>query len=153
MIYKIYNKWQLTSVIVNFADKSTPVWKIPFPAITICPETKTLKSDVDFSYGFRMAKKGFKENLTNNEMQRIEALAQVCEAHLFNFSMNSGLSIKNIVPMLESLALPRSEAILYCTMDHDYVNCDEHFQKIITDEGICYTYNMLNASEIFDTEK
>lgn len=35
MINKIYDKWQQTPVIVSFADKSTPVWQIPFAAVTI----------------------------------------------------------------------------------------------------------------------
>lgn len=33
MIMKIYEKWQNTPVIVSFAEKSTPVWQIPFPGI------------------------------------------------------------------------------------------------------------------------
>lgn len=27
-------------MIVSFADEPTPVWQIPFPAVTICPTTK-----------------------------------------------------------------------------------------------------------------
>lgn len=40
LIENIYVKWNETPVIVSFAEKSTPVWSIPFPAITICSETK-----------------------------------------------------------------------------------------------------------------
>lgn len=44
---KIWNKWDSSPVIVSFDDKSTPIWKIPFPAVTICSETKF----VDRYYG------------------------------------------------------------------------------------------------------
>lgn len=40
MIYKAYVKWHETPVIVTISEKSTPIWSIPFPAVTICPETK-----------------------------------------------------------------------------------------------------------------
>lgn len=36
-------------VIVSFAEKSTPVWAIPFPAVTICPETKTYMNLLNFT--------------------------------------------------------------------------------------------------------
>lgn len=39
-IYKVYRKWDETPVIVTFSEKSTPIWDIPFPAVTICSETK-----------------------------------------------------------------------------------------------------------------
>lgn len=40
LIENIYVKWNETPVIVSFSEKSTPVWSIPFPAVTICSETK-----------------------------------------------------------------------------------------------------------------
>lgn len=40
LIENIYAKWNETPVIVSFSEKSTPVWSIPFPAVTICSETK-----------------------------------------------------------------------------------------------------------------
>lgn len=40
LIKETWDKWQDTPVIVSFSEKSTPVWAIPFPAVTICPETK-----------------------------------------------------------------------------------------------------------------
>jgi amiloride-sensitive sodium channel len=40
LIINIYNKWQQTPVIVSFAEKSTPVWSVPFPAVTVCKMTE-----------------------------------------------------------------------------------------------------------------
>ena len=36
----MYFKWKESPIILSFAEKSTPVWEIPFPAVTICPVTK-----------------------------------------------------------------------------------------------------------------
>lgn len=45
----IWDKWNTNPVIVSFAEKSTPIWQIPFPAVTICPDTKTISSVANFT--------------------------------------------------------------------------------------------------------
>ncbi|KAL9702778.1 hypothetical protein quinque_006296 [Culex quinquefasciatus] len=45
LIDGMYRKWDENPVIVTF-DKVTPVWAIPFPAVTICSETKVVWSKV-----------------------------------------------------------------------------------------------------------
>lgn len=37
-----------TPVIVSFAETGTPVFDVPFPAITICPEIKSRKEVFNF---------------------------------------------------------------------------------------------------------
>ena len=49
MIYKTYVKWNQTPIIVTFSEKTTPVWDIHFPAITICPETKVAANKLNFT--------------------------------------------------------------------------------------------------------
>lgn len=39
LIYNTYRKWVTSPIIVTFAKTETPIWNIPFPAVTICPET------------------------------------------------------------------------------------------------------------------
>lgn len=51
-IRKVYEKWDQTPVIVSFDEKFTPVWQIPFPAVTICPEAKTPISVLNFTREF-----------------------------------------------------------------------------------------------------
>lgn len=48
----IYDKWNETPVIVTFDDKSSAVWKIPFPAVTVCSEVKIQKKKFNFSHVF-----------------------------------------------------------------------------------------------------
>lgn len=48
LIYNIWQRWDRSPVIVSFAEKSTPIWQIPFPSVTICLETKS-QSDL-FNY-------------------------------------------------------------------------------------------------------
>ena len=81
LIYNIYNKWQLSPVIISVAEKSTPIWEIPFPAITICPQTKVKNDFLNFTKAFKIMINTPSDepyNLTTDELHKLEALAQVC---------------------------------------------------------------------------
>jgi len=60
-IHKIWYKWNTSPVLVSFCDVPTPVWNIPFPAVTICPQVKVKKTVFNYSTVSR------KENLTEEE--------------------------------------------------------------------------------------
>lgn len=45
----IWDKWNNNPVIVSFAEKSTPVWQIPFPSVTVCAETKARQRAFNFT--------------------------------------------------------------------------------------------------------
>jgi acid-sensing ion channel, other len=57
-IFKIYDKWDTSPVIVSFAERSTPIWQIPFPAVTICPETKAKSSMLNITEIYHMIVEG-----------------------------------------------------------------------------------------------
>lgn len=46
MINNVYQRRELSPF---FDDKSTPVWDIPFPAVTIFPETKSKMKDLNMT--------------------------------------------------------------------------------------------------------
>lgn len=48
LIKNSWDQWNENPILINFNEKSTPVWSIPFPAVTICPETKVQKSIFNF---------------------------------------------------------------------------------------------------------
>jgi amiloride-sensitive sodium channel len=49
LISTAWNKWHETPVIVTLSETTTPVWKVPFPAVTVCPQTKYRASTLNFS--------------------------------------------------------------------------------------------------------
>lgn len=52
LIEKVYQKWTDNPVIVTFDERPLPVWLIPFPAVTICPEAKIRSSYMNFTEEF-----------------------------------------------------------------------------------------------------
>lgn len=151
LINKIYVKWQLSPVIVSFAEKSTPVWQIPFPAVTICPETKALKESIDFTRGYFAIKSNFTMfNLTSDELKNLEAISQICDPHLFiGDHIDSELESKDILPLLKKITMSLNETTLFCKWRNNIDACNKYFVEMITEEGFCYTFNVLNSSELF----
>lgn len=64
LIHNVWIKWDQSPVIVSFAEKSTPVWEIPFPAVTICPETKTYMDKLNFTDAYHTLIEGMRDNMT-----------------------------------------------------------------------------------------
>lgn len=154
MIHKIYEKWQDSPVIVSFAEKSTPVWQIPFPAVTICPETKAMMKYVNFTKGYNLVHANGSHEMDETELKNLEAVAQICDSHLFvGVSLDSGLEAEEIVPLLKSITTSLNETTLFCKWRNQIAGCGEFFTEILTEEGFCYTFNVLNFEELFREEK
>lgn len=47
-ISNTYLKWLKSPVLIGFDETLVPVYKIPFPTITVCPEAKMDTSVFDF---------------------------------------------------------------------------------------------------------
>lgn len=58
MTYVGYQKWENNSVVITYATHSLHVWQIPFPAVTICPVTKSRREAFDFEGTYDELKRG-----------------------------------------------------------------------------------------------
>ena len=81
---------------------------------------------------------------------QIEALSQVCDPHLFE-----GVKIaanptngKEFLKILRNISVG-PDMILFCKFKSELEPCDELFKEVVTDDGICYTFNMLEHSQMF----
>lgn len=70
LIHQLYDKWDQSPVIVSFSEKSTPIYEIPFPSVTICPETKANKTMIDFTKAYHemLSKTRPPYNITDQEL-------------------------------------------------------------------------------------
>jgi acid-sensing ion channel, other len=114
-----------------------------------------MKTHVDFSKGYLAVQRDQKQNLSKDELRNLEAVAQICDPHLFtniNESIGSGLKTEEIVPLLKNLTMKLNETTLFCKWQNEINLCDAYFTEIITEEGFCYTFNVLKNSELFREE-
>ncbi|KAF2903796.1 hypothetical protein ILUMI_02373 [Ignelater luminosus] len=149
-ILQTYDKWINSPVIVTFATTQTPIWSIPFPAITICPEVKSKKNL--FNYTDIYLKKENDEELTEREKMEFEYMSMVCstDKQLLNETLNT--TTEEALDFLKSVA-PDLSDIMYGVKWKGTIYDDEEledlFSPILTSEGVCYTFNIMDRSEVF----
>lgn len=68
---EVHKKWQKSPVIVSFAERYTRVSEIPFPAVTICPETKARSSLLNFTYLYNLWKNNGMDTLEKVEGEKL----------------------------------------------------------------------------------
>ncbi|CAH2010847.1 unnamed protein product [Acanthoscelides obtectus] len=150
LISRIYNRFITSPVIVSFATKESPLYSIPFPAVTICPMTKVKKSVYDFTRIIYRVED--MRRITHQEQRNGHYLSLLCRHGQRYFHKSSKFS-NNFYEIIDRMKLNLSEYTEECQVGvNDPEPCEKLFQPIILDEGICYTYNMLDRTAIFRDE-
>jgi amiloride-sensitive sodium channel len=150
LINRMWIKYSQTPVFVNVALDPAPVWKVPFPAITICPETKIKQRIYNFTdYYHKVMKHSTTDEdaLTDDELQQFADSSLVCDQHLYT-SGNKTASVDTIRRLTE-VAPPLDEVLFSCKWNSNNESCDSLFTPILTEDGICFTFNTLDRSELF----
>ncbi|KAK3911814.1 Pickpocket protein 28 [Frankliniella fusca] len=166
LIMKVYTKWDSSPVIVSFAETSTPIWMVPFPAVSVCPETKSRQTQFNFTDVFHrhndylMAQ--MNPNATNatdmsdidpDETLKLESISLICDQHVLTQG-NKTISQEDM-EYLRVVAPPIDEVLFVCMWEGEVMpNCsgkagDPLFTPFMSDEGLCYTFNMLSNQELF----
>uniref|UniRef100_A0A1B0A6D3 Pickpocket protein 28 n=1 Tax=Glossina pallidipes TaxID=7398 RepID=A0A1B0A6D3_GLOPL len=158
LIMNIWYKWNYNPVIVSFAEKSTPVWEIPFPTITICPENKAPQTIFNYTDTF-WKWKDFHSNITqeyptNEELRNFYVVSQVCDLHIIEQSKPDADFVRgvDIITRLSQIMPAFRETFLRCKWRNSLQNCANLFSKFITDDGMCYSFNSLSVEEIYRQE-
>lgn len=126
---------------------------IPFPTITICPQTKSKKSFASFEHYYRR----YFENTESHgksytESIFFETLLHVCDPQLvthLHFNLSIIDNSDKLVPQLKRMLYTLDDSFMMCKWRHENVDCGELFNQIITDQGICFAFNMLDHQELF----
>ncbi|XP_073811879.1 pickpocket protein 28-like [Musca autumnalis] len=163
IIVKIYIKWCDTPVIVSFSEKSTPIWSIPFPAVTICPETKRALKETDKNYG-QMLEMFYNdylpggEKLTTNytlkELHQTLTLMHICRSEIDQFFEIPKLNHQpfDYIQTMNEMLPPMEKYLVLCKWFGESQKCEKLFTKVYTDGGICYTFNSLKPSDLYRSD-
>ncbi|KAL9702253.1 hypothetical protein quinque_005771 [Culex quinquefasciatus] len=150
LIQQVYHKWDENPVIVSFDEQPTPVWKIPFPAVTICPEAQ-IKTDL-FNFTECLHTEFHSSSILDQARQeQLMAVLQLCDSFFHTFKMyteNYPDVSPKIVSMLKNLSVTMEDTIKWCNYGKTF--CREAFFQTLTDNGICYTYNGLSMKDMFN---
>ncbi|CAO1415887.1 unnamed protein product [Diamesa hyperborea] len=142
LIIQVYDKWQENPVIVSVNEKSAPVWTIPFPAITICPENKFKRSLFNLS---RIQFVDLNNSLSEQQINFQNALYPVCP---FSYPIVSPTKL-DFATELRKISIPFNEIFSKCVWRGAVTECETMFSEVLTDDGICYTFNMLDQNDLY----
>ncbi|KAL3273934.1 hypothetical protein HHI36_015358 [Cryptolaemus montrouzieri] len=147
MIYEVCQKWIETPVLVSLATQTTSVSKIPFPAVTICPESKITRQCVNYSKVLRMRRDGLGHLVTSRENEYFDNMALLCEAGNHKIATDTArlADYTEFLDECKSVSLNNS----YCKFGGVVMPCETILQPIITDEGLCYSFNMFDVRDIY----
>ncbi|KAJ8923402.1 hypothetical protein NQ315_001960 [Exocentrus adspersus] len=145
LIIDTWKKWETSPVLVSFAKSPTPVWEIPFPALTICPETKAKQTKYNFTDAYDRYK--YDGNLTDEELKHLSDSNLICDSNIYN---DGTATVKlETIDHLMKIAPQFPEVFLSCKWTLLNESCYDLFTPTLTEDGLCYTFNMLDRSEIF----
>lgn len=159
-IGNIYNKWQRSPVIVSFENKQMPVVNLPLPAITVCPTVKSQFRHFNFTEllnDFRHGTNIDAKYASAEYSDLTEALKIVCpRCEALQRHANDSASpfyANTIFDSIRNLAPPKSSTIVACGAENALQkNCTRLFQRVITENGLCYTFNALTPRQLYRDE-
>uniref|UniRef100_A0A182MII6 Uncharacterized protein n=1 Tax=Anopheles culicifacies TaxID=139723 RepID=A0A182MII6_9DIPT len=164
MIQQAYNKWDRTPVIVTLSEVPTPVWDMTFPAVTICPEIKVLNTRYNFTHEFETLESqwyqsGRNKNATftvsKESIGKMKAIIHHCSGIYLNennfiFNFNH-VPEPALVHFLKYVSLDRQSVFTMCSSTSD-ARCTNYMQVTVTNEGICYSFNMISQEQMFHSD-
>lgn len=132
-------------MIVSFNQRTTQTWQIPFPAITICPESKTNADKFKLSHVIRKFQNS--DHLTESEAAGFDALYQICD--IINNNFDESGTQQNYVDELKRIKNEFYSVSLASVASNADENFNKNFHEVITDEGVCHTFNMLDENDLY----
>ncbi|XP_034482408.1 pickpocket protein 28 [Drosophila innubila] len=132
-ISNIYIKWSASPIIISTSAKQLLTSNMPFPAVTICNLNQALRSRVQ-----RISRSSSNYSL----------LMSLCSQGDDQTITYVG-TWKYFKALLVDVAQPCDDMLLYCSFGSRKEACSMIFKSILTDDGLCCTFNALDPSFLF----
>ncbi|XP_029721589.2 pickpocket protein 28-like [Aedes albopictus] len=149
VIGTIYYKWSMNPVMITYTQSMFPLWEVPFPAVTICPTTKVRVEDLNLTDMLIRVQR--KETIGSDEYEKLYTLAHVCPFMKLWYKPREEIN-KSITEMLKNVSLSIEDLFERCYWRHTETPCWKILSPVITDCGICYTFNQLPNDHLLRKE-
>ncbi|XP_052890519.1 pickpocket protein 28-like [Anopheles moucheti] len=158
-----HQKWVEKPMIVSFSTKPIPVWKLPFPAITICPQTRIAVEKFNITEVYLRARAN--ETLTPTEWRKLRVLTHVCSSVMRSkndFYGTGGTRAsgdpsapdnEQVVEQLVNMSIPFDETFMTCMWSFNFRPCEALWSRKVTENGVCYSFNMLSSAELYTEDQ
>lgn len=143
-ISNLWQKWSENPIIIGLNSASTPLNNIPFPAVTICNMNQARRNIADF----------IPDHSSSNML-----LESVCNLD-DQIALDEEQAPINYVgrwpefrSFLINVSQPCKEMLKYCRFATESEICMNIFLSMLTDEGLCCTFNILHPKFMFYHQK
>lgn len=123
----------------------------------MCPQIKTKQTVFNYTSHFHKYRKDWTkaETLDPSKLSLLKSAAHICKVVPPGLIQIGSLTTnKSIYTNLRQMAPQVSDLFHRCEFNgRKTTNCSKWFQEIWTEEGVCYTFNMLNTSELYRPHK
>lgn len=139
-ITNVYNKWAQSPTIITIGSRSVSILDIPFPAVTICNINKARLSVVS----------KFPEHSYENIL-----LQNVCYDEYENISLSNKAAQeangewKTFKQFLTNISQPCNAMLVLCRFALRTFRCMEYFETVLSDEGLCCTFNSVLPAYLY----
>lgn len=143
-ISNLWYKWNDNPIIIALNSALTPLNEIPFPAVTIC--------------NMNQARKTIADSVAENSLENM-LLESVCnlDDQVKNSSQEAAQNYvgkwAQFRTFLVNSSQPCKEMLKYCRYAMVEERCMDIFLSMLSDEGLCCTFNMLNSKFMFYHQK
>uniref|UniRef100_A0A182ILL5 Pickpocket n=1 Tax=Anopheles atroparvus TaxID=41427 RepID=A0A182ILL5_ANOAO len=156
-----HQKWIEKPIIVSFSSQQLPIWEIPFPAITVCPQTRIDVNIFNVTEVYRRARAN--RALTDDEWRKLRSLTHICSSimrpkHDYygtggNASGGPHGDDERVVEQLVNMSVPSNELFTACMWSFNFRHCEALWARKVTENGVCYTFNMLSSAELYTADQ
>ena len=147
---RIVNKWNQTPTLTSISTTNFPLNKIPFPAVTICPNTKGLRGKIVNEICRQSWTDHMDPDLVLLGLYNAISPMLGPENEYENDSTENflDLTITEVISVLKRVSPKCSDYLLHCTWNSVKYNCSELFKVTSTDVGFCCSFNLVPPNQI-----
>ncbi|XP_001849212.2 pickpocket protein 28 [Culex quinquefasciatus] len=145
---KSLREWSASPVVISYDTELAPIWAVPFPAVTICPQTKTKVEYMNITELYLEMYNGLE--LSEQQHRMLRVLMHVCPYMVAWYEAHGALN-EYCVPIMKAMALSLDDVFATCKWRNEELPCESLFTQSLTDNGICYTFNAVDAYQLYRT--
>ncbi|XP_039442668.1 pickpocket protein 28-like [Culex pipiens pallens] len=146
-VVTMYHKWEADPVVLAYAPRFVPISTIPFPAITVCPLSKTRVEEFNLTRALELVDRGIK--LDEESERKLRSLAHVCPLTDGWTKFDQKLPKEDLVKTLRRMSLGRGLTVPLITWRTKLISSSDWITETLVDDGICYTFNALPAAQLY----